>query len=70
MHIRPHSSFTPKRDGSGYLLMGRNHAATLREIAKFSSKDAEAFPRYEAMLDSFGAGRRAPKGTPAHVPAR
>ena len=53
MHIRPHSSFTPKRDGSGYLLMGRDQAATLREIAKFSRRDAEAFPKYEALLDSY-----------------
>ena len=55
VHIRPHSSFTPLRDGSGSLLMGRNSAATLREITKFSRKDADAFPKYEAMLDKFGA---------------
>ena len=35
--------------------MGRNSAATLREITKFSRKDADAFPKYEAMLDKFGA---------------
>jgi len=44
------SSFTPFPDGR-YLLMGADKDATAREIAKFSEKDAAAYPRYEAMLD-------------------
>ena len=31
--------------------MGPDSAMTLREIAKFSTKDAAAYPRYEAMLE-------------------
>lgn len=43
------SSFTPFPDGR-YLLMGPDQALNHREIGKFSSKDAKAFPGYEAML--------------------
>jgi phytoene dehydrogenase-like protein len=43
------SSFTPFPDGR-YLLMGPDAALNHKEISKFSAKDAEAFPRYEAML--------------------
>lgn len=43
------SSFTPYPDGR-YLMMGPDREMTTREIAKFSAKDAEAYPRYEAML--------------------
>ncbi|MFO0938457.1 MAG: NAD(P)/FAD-dependent oxidoreductase [Gemmataceae bacterium] len=46
---RSPSSFTPFPDGR-YLMMGPDAALTRREIAKFSTKDAEAYPRYEAML--------------------
>ena len=46
---RSPSSFTPFPDGR-YLMMGPDRDLTLREIAKFSAKDAEAYPRYEAML--------------------
>jgi phytoene dehydrogenase-like protein len=46
---RSPSSFTPFPDGR-YLLMGPDAEMTRREIAKFSSKDAEAYPKYEAML--------------------
>ncbi len=46
---RSPSSFTPFPDGRS-LLMGPDKALTHREIAKFSAKDAEAYPRYEAML--------------------
>ena len=48
------SSFTPFSDGR-YLLMGPDRKATGREIAKFSKKDAEAFPRYEKMLEKLVA---------------
>ncbi len=35
------------------LFLWCNAAKTAREIAKFSKKDAEAYPRYEAFWDSF-----------------
>jgi phytoene dehydrogenase-like protein len=44
------SSFTPFPDGRS-LLLGPDKALTRREISKFSAKDAEALPRYEAMLE-------------------
>jgi phytoene dehydrogenase-like protein len=44
------SSFTPLEDGR-YLLLGPDREANRREIAKFSAHDAEAFPRYEALLE-------------------
>jgi phytoene dehydrogenase-like protein len=44
------SSFSPFPDGR-YLLMGRDAALNRREISKFSARDAEALPRYEAMLE-------------------
>ncbi|OWK35713.1 phytoene desaturase family protein [Fimbriiglobus ruber] len=46
---RSPSSFTPFPDGR-YLLMGPDKDLTHREIAKFSAKDADAYPKYEAML--------------------
>lgn len=47
---RSPSSFTPLPDGRS-LLMGPDAELTRREIAKFSLADAEAYPRYEALLD-------------------
>ncbi len=47
---RTPSSFTPCEDGR-YLLLGPDAELTRREIGKFSEKDAEAFPRYEALLE-------------------
>ena len=47
---RSPSSFTPFPDGRS-LMLGPDKAMTHREIAKFSAKDAEALPRYEAMLE-------------------
>lgn len=44
------SSFTPFPDGR-YLLLGPDAALNRQEIAKFSTRDATAYPRYEAMLD-------------------
>jgi phytoene dehydrogenase-like protein len=44
------SSFTPFPDGRS-LLLGPDKALTHREVTKFSAKDAEALPRYEAMLE-------------------
>jgi len=46
---RSPSSFTPFPDDR-YLLMGPDKNLTQREIAKFSIKDAENYPKYEAML--------------------
>ncbi len=43
------SSFTPLPDGRS-LLMGPDAALNRREIARFSARDAEAYPRYEAWL--------------------
>lgn len=46
---RSPSSFTPFADGRS-LLMGPDADFNRREIAKFSARDAEAFPKYEALL--------------------
>ncbi len=42
--------FSPFPDGR-HLFMWQDRAKTLAEIAKFSAKDAEAYPRYEAHLE-------------------
>lgn len=47
---RDPSSFTPLPDGRS-LLLGPDANSNRQEIAKFSEKDATAFPRYEALLD-------------------
>jgi phytoene dehydrogenase-like protein len=47
---RSPSSFTPFPDGR-YLLLGPDKEMTRREVSKFSTRDAEALPRYEAMLE-------------------
>lgn len=44
------SSFTPFEDGR-HLFLGPDTAANQQEIAKFSEKDAEAYPRYEQLLE-------------------
>lgn len=44
------SSFTPFLDGR-YLMLGPERAANVREIGKFSKKDAENYPKYEEMLE-------------------
>jgi phytoene dehydrogenase-like protein len=46
---RSPSSFTPLPDGCS-LLMGPDAALNRREIARFSARDADAYPRYEAWL--------------------
>ena len=48
------SSFTPMLDGHS-LLMGPDERATCREIAKFSERDAEAYPRYSRLLEKVAA---------------
>jgi phytoene dehydrogenase-like protein len=47
---RDPSSFTPLPDGRS-LLMGPDAELTRKEIAKFSLRDAERYPKYEAMLE-------------------
>lgn len=44
------SSFTPFLDGRS-LTLGPDDDANVREIAKFSAKDAENYRKYEAMLE-------------------
>ena len=44
------SSFSPFPDGR-YLFLGPERETNAREIAKFSRKDAENYPRYELMLE-------------------
>jgi phytoene dehydrogenase-like protein len=51
---RDPSSFTPFPDGRS-LLMGSNTELTRNEIAKFSTRDAERYPQYEAMLERVAA---------------
>jgi phytoene dehydrogenase-like protein len=47
---RSPSSFTPFPDGRS-LMLGPDKALTRREISKFSTRDVDALPRYEAMLE-------------------
>ena len=51
---RDPSSFTPFPDGRS-LLMGPDRELTRKEIAKFSVRDAERYPHYEAMLERVAA---------------
>jgi phytoene dehydrogenase-like protein len=44
------ASFSPFLDGR-YLMLGTGSARDVEEIAKFSERDAESYPRYEAMLE-------------------
>jgi phytoene dehydrogenase-like protein len=44
------SSFSPFPDGR-HLFLGPDGALNRREIAKFSARDAENYPKYEAMLE-------------------
>ncbi len=48
------SSFTPLPDGRS-LLMGPDADLCRREISKFSTKDAAAYPRYNAFLERVAA---------------
>src|SRR3990172_1255040 len=51
---RSPSSFTPLPDGR-CLMMGADPALCHREIAKFSMRDATAYPRYNAFLERVAA---------------
>jgi phytoene dehydrogenase-like protein len=44
------ASFSPFLDGR-YLMLGAGGARDVEEIAKFSRRDAENYPKYEAMLE-------------------
>ena len=44
------SSFTPFNDGRS-LVLGPDKIRNIEEISKFSKKDAENYPKFEAMLD-------------------
>lgn len=46
--------FSPFPDGR-YFFMWQDRAKTLAEIAKFSQRDAEAYPKYEAHLERLAA---------------
>ena len=48
------SSFSPFLDGR-HLFLGPDAQMNVREISKFSAKDAEAYPKYEAMLERVAA---------------
>jgi phytoene dehydrogenase-like protein len=48
------ASFTPFQDGR-YLMLGADPKRTRSEIAKFSERDAEAYPKYEKMLERVAA---------------
>ena len=52
LHILPRnpSSFTPLLDGRS-LLLGPDRRQNAREIAKFSRRDAEAYPKYQEFLE-------------------
>ena len=54
---RSPSSFTPLPDGR-YLMMGPDKEMTHREVSKFSKKDADNLPKFEAMLER---GRQLPR---------
>ena len=45
------SSFTPTSDGR-HLLLGPDRRFNQEQIGKFSQRDAEAYPRYEALLEA------------------
>ncbi|KAM7259701.1 hypothetical protein ACFE04_015442 [Oxalis oulophora] len=49
---RSPSSFTPCLDGR-YLLLGPDKELNHSEIAKFSKRDADAYPMYEQQLEKF-----------------
>jgi phytoene dehydrogenase-like protein len=44
------ASFSPFLDGR-YLMLGADKQSDIAEISKFSKRDAESYPKYEAMLE-------------------
>src|SRR5580700_3035098 len=62
--------FSPFPDGS-HLFMWQDRAKTLAEIAKFSKRDAEAYPEYEAHLERLAiVVESLLLTTPPHFPPR
>ena len=62
--------FSPFPDGT-HLFMWQDRAKTLAEIAKFSQRDAEAYPRYEAHLERLATvAESLLLTTPPHFPPR
>lgn len=49
-HIRNPNSFTPIRDSKKSLLLGMDMDENQREIAQFSQRDAENYPKYEHFI--------------------
>jgi phytoene dehydrogenase-like protein len=66
---RAPSSFTPQTDGPG-LLMGPDGEATRSEIARFSVRDAERYPVYEALLDGVARALEPSLDEPPPDPSR
>lgn len=58
VRIRPAGYFVPLGD-EDYFLMGRTEQEKLAEIARFSAKDAAAWPEYNRRLDALVAVLRA-----------
>ncbi|KAE9415486.1 hypothetical protein Angca_002648 [Angiostrongylus cantonensis] len=50
-HVRNPSSFTPIRDSNKSLLLGLDMNENCKQIAKFSQRDAEKFPKYEQFIE-------------------
>lgn len=62
--------FSPFPDGR-HLFMWQDRAKTLAEIAKFSKRDAEAYPKYEAHLEHLAVVAESMLlTTPPHFPPR
>lgn len=66
---RSPSSFTPYPDGR-YLMMGPDRDLTLREIAKFSARDAERYPRIRGHADPRGRCARTTTHADSSQPIR
>ena len=52
--LRNPSSFTPLPNGE-YLFLGSDRDANIKEIGKFSKKDAKLYPRYEDTLEEIAS---------------
>jgi len=66
---RDPASYTPLADGRG-LLLGSDMAASQREIRRFSERDAERYPAYEAFLDRIARALEPLLDAPPPDPAR
>jgi len=65
---RSPSSFTPLADGRS-LVLGPDTELNVREIGRFSPRDAEAFPRYEALMERIAAAVEPTLDAPPPDPA-